>query len=332
MENLEIGNRPGNKSYLKRFWYFFLDGLRMVIVLMKNDYQVVHLNPSLKKFSLLRDSCYFILIKIFRKKSLVMFHGWDEDLASKLIKSYCWRKLFKNIYKNADCLIVLCNFFRKRLIEFGLIPERIKVLTTMYQKAEEPTHNPFRVLSEEKINLLFLSRFVESKGIYIAAQVGSLLIEKGYRNFKLVFAGDGPEYKGLVHYIKKYELEEYIELKGYVTGKEKQEILDSSDIFLFPTFYGEGCPVSVLEAMGAGLAIVSTPVGAIPEIVDHKTNGLIINSRDSKEFFKAVKELIENRDLLQRMQKLNREKAESNYEARLVTRRVESIYLSILHA
>jgi len=330
---IEVGNRPGNRFFLKRILYFFQDNWRLFITLMKNDYHVVHLNPSLKNLSLLRDSFYFILIKkIFRKNVIVMFHGWDENLASQIIKNFYWRKLFKSIYKNADSLVVLCNFYKKRLIEMGLFPERIKVLTTMYQKAEKPANHPFRVLSNEKINLLFLSRLVEPKGVYIAAQVGKLLVENGYRNFKLVFAGDGPASEGLAEFIKRNQLEAYLELKGFVTSERKQEILDSSDIFLFPTHYGEGCPIAVLEAMGAGLAIVSTPVGAIPEIVDHNQNGLIVNSKDPKDFFKAVQELIENRDRLQRMQRLNRQKAEENYEAKIVTQKVESIYLSILHA
>jgi glycosyltransferase involved in cell wall biosynthesis len=300
---------------------------------MKNDYHVVHLNPSLKKLSLLRDSFYFILSKkIFHKNVIVMFHGWDENLASQIIKNFYWRRLFKSIYKNADSLVVLCNFYKKRLMEMGLSPERVSVLTTMYQKTEAALPDQIPAINTAKINLLFLSRFIESKGIYIAAQVVKLLVDNGFKNFKLLFAGDGPESKGLEDFIQKNQLEDYVELKGFVSGEKKREILQSSSILLFPTFYGEGCPVAVLEAMGAGLAIVSTPVGAISEIVDHNQNGLIVDSKDPKDFFKAVQELIEDRDRLQRMQRLNRQKAEENYEAKIVTQKVESIYLSILHA
>jgi glycosyltransferase involved in cell wall biosynthesis len=333
IDSIEVGNRPGNRFFLKRILYFFQDNWRLLITLMKNEYHVVHLNPSFKKLSLLRDSFYFILIKkIFRKNVLMMFHGWDENLARTIPSKSFLRKSFKGIYKNADFLIVLSHSFKKCLTEIGLSPERVGVLTTMYPKMETSFPDQIRTINAEKINLLFLSRFIESKGVYIAAQVAKLLVENGFKNFKLLFAGDGPESKGLEDFIQKNQLEDYVELKGFVTGEKKREILQSSRIFLFPTFYGEGCPVAVLEAMGAGLAIVSTPVGAIPEIVDHNQNGFIVNSKDPKDFFRAVQELIEDRDRLQRMQRLNRQKAEENYEAKIVTQKVESIYLSILHA
>jgi len=137
-----------------------------------------------------------------------------------------------------------------------------------------------------------MSRLVESKGVYIAAEVARLLVAAGLTHFKLIVAGNGPEYKGVRDYISRYGLEDYIETPGYVTGINKQEILRGSNIFLFPTYYGEGCPIVVLEAMGAGLAVVSTPVAGIPDIVEHGKNGFLIDSRNPQDFYKAVKTLI----------------------------------------
>lgn len=110
-----------------------------------------------------------------------------------------------------------------------------------------------------------------------------------------------------------------MDIKGYLKGKAKQRILDSHDIFLFPTYYGEGRPIVLLEAMGAGLAVISTPVAAIPEIVKNEENGIIVDSREPIDFFKAVRRLIEDLKLLCYIKKHNKEIAKRFYDAKVVT-------------
>lgn len=175
-----------------------------------------------------------------------------------------------------------------------------------------------------------MARLLREKGVYIAAEVARLLRQSGHERFRLILAGAGRELENLKNFIVKNHLTEYVEMPGFISGEEKKKVLLASDIFLFPTHYGEGCPLVILEAMGSGLAIVSTPVGAIPEIVRHNENGFIIDSRNPKDFAIAVEKLIEDRKLLRDMQEANKKKAEENLEARVVTRKVESLYLSIL--
>jgi glycosyltransferase involved in cell wall biosynthesis len=133
----------------------------------------------------------------------------------------------------------------------------------------------------------------------------------------------------LKSYISNHGLEGYIDVPGFISGETKKEILAKSDIFLFPSYCQEGCPVVILEAMVAGLAIVSTPAGAIPDIVKQNENGFIIDSRDPREFYEAIIKLIEDENLLRKIQKNNIEKAEENYETKIATRRIEALYLSI---
>jgi glycosyltransferase involved in cell wall biosynthesis len=82
--------------------------------------------------------------------------------------------------------------------------------------------------------------------------------------------------------------------------------------------------------MGAGLAIVSTPAGAIPYIVEHNENGFIIDSKDPREFYKAIIKLMEDENSLGKIQKINIKKAEENYEAKIATQRIKALYLSII--
>jgi glycosyltransferase involved in cell wall biosynthesis len=261
-------------------------------------------------------------------KTVVMFHGWDGHLAEKIIRNPFYGRLFRRIYKKACLILVLCRPFKEQLAGMGLPPEIVKVVTTMYEGNQLPASLRDKKTGETT-KILFMARLIKPKGVYLAAEVGRLLVENGYKNIKLFFAGDGPELEGLRKYIKDYSLDDYLEAPGYISGRRKEELLAESDIFLFPTT-SEGCPVVVLEAMGAGLAIISTPVGAIPEIIKHEENGFLIAGQDPKAFYEAVKKLIEDKELLKRIQNLNKEKAEGLYEEKVVTKKFEELYLSLI--
>ncbi len=106
----------------------------------------------------------------------------------------------------------------------------------------------------------------------------------------------------------------------------KDDILAKGDILLFPTSYAEGLPNVIPEAMGAGQAIISRPVGGIAEIVEDGVNGFLHDSIDPVIFFNSIRKLIDNRQLLIEMQKRNIKKAESNFEASIVIKKIEKLY------
>ncbi|UCE40728.1 MAG: glycosyltransferase family 4 protein [Candidatus Aminicenantes bacterium] len=330
VDHFIVANRPGNRNVLKRLNYLLGDFLKLRKRLKSHRYSLVHLNPSFKILAMIRDGLYMMLInRFYPQRILVIFHGWDSRLAAKMTKNPFYRTLVNKTYKKAAMILVLASEFKHQLEKMDFCPERIKVITTMYQGNFEKKKND-GTGTNSRIYLLFISRFVEAKGIYIAAQVVKLLVDHGYKDFYFFFAGDGPEYDGLKNYVEKNRLEDYVRMTGFITGEEKRNILEGSDILLFPTHYGEGCPVVLLEAMGAGLAVISTPIAAIPEIVENNKNGFIIDSMDPKDFFEAARNLLEDKELLKKFQDQNREKAKKNYEASVVTRKIETLYTAVI--
>ena len=331
VRQLNVGNFPGNNNILKRTCAPVQTIFKLFGNLLKSGLDVIHINPSFKILSLIRDSFYLIIIKSFRlgKKTLVFFHGWDDHLSEKLINNFLYRTIFRFIYGNVRFIFVLSKANKKQLEKLGIEPKNILVTTTMYEQMD--TKIKYSREGNGRVYILFMSRFLREKGIFIAADVGRLLLENGYKNFKLIFAGDGPENENIKRYISKYKLRDYSETPGFVTGDEKQMILDRSDIFLFPTYYGEGCPVVVLEAMGRGLAIVSTPIGAIPELVKNNENGFIIRDLEPISFYEAVKRLVDDQELLRTFQENNRKKAQEKYEAKIVAKKIEAIYSTIVN-
>jgi len=329
---MEVGNPPDNRSGVKRLKVFFQTASKLRKRLKKSNYDMIQINPSLKIYSLFRDSFYLWMIKKrgYIKRTFIFYHGWSHKLAEKISRNFFLRMAYLNIYKNVGIIAVLYGQCKQQLINIGIPSEKIQIASAMYRfnaDMDEATDE-----ENGKINILFMSRFLETKGIYIVAEVARLLVENGAESVKFIFVGDGPEYEGLQDYIAKHNLENFVDTPGFVVQKEKEEILRKSHIFLFPTYYGEGCPAVLLEAMGAGLAVISTPVAAIPEIVKNEENGFIIDSRNPRFYYDAVKRLIENKSELDRMRKLNRQKAKENYEMDVVIQRLESMYSSIIES
>jgi glycosyltransferase involved in cell wall biosynthesis len=106
-------------------------------------------------------------------------------------------------------------------------------------------------------------------------------------------------------------------------------VLNGAHIFTFPTYYGEGCPVSLLEAMAASMAIITTPVGGIPDIIEHNKNGILLDVKVTTENVKnAIETLLNSPGTIRDMGEINRIEAWEKYEAPVVTRYFENIYKS----
>lgn len=324
---LQVGDFQGDHLFL-RVYALLRNAQRLRSKLKKSKYDIVHINPSFKPGALLRDSLYLTAIHRhgYRHKTIVFFHGWDLHLAERMIHNPLLRQIFAKVYETVGVMFIHFLKSQEQLIQLGVDPQKIRKITLMYESmgGKDLMRN-----RGDGVNILFMSRLLKDKGVYIAADVSRLLRTSGLHAFKLVIAGDGEEYESLKRYIDTHDMADYLEAPGFVTEDEKTRLLEKSDVFLFPTFYGEGCPRVILEAMGAGLAVVSTPVAAIPDIIEHGKNGFLINSRDPHEFCAIIRRLIEDRPLLKRIQQVNREKAEKNYEVKKVMSYLESVYRSL---
>lgn len=325
-----IGNRTGNDSALRRFLYPIYDTLRLIFKLLRWSYDVIHMNPSMRRSSIMRDSFYLSVLSFFgySRKTVIFFHGWNESTINQIKGSVLLKSFFLRLYNKVGKILVLATPFKQQLVELGVKGETISVVTTLYKRFE---NIPLRKKSSEDgvIKLLFMSRFVKDKGLNIACSVLKLLVDNGFDNVHFIFAGDGPEMNRLISFINDNNLDKFASLSGYVTGQSKDKIFAEGDIFLFPTKYAEGLPVVILEAMGAGQVVISTPVGGIPEVVENGVNGFLHNSDNPAVYFDSVKRLIKDRDLLFEIQERNRRKAENNYEASVVSKKIESLYKEV---
>jgi glycosyltransferase involved in cell wall biosynthesis len=147
--------------------------------------------------------------------------------------------------------------------------------------------------------MLFLARVERRKGVYLAVEAFELL-KPLFPSVTLTIAGSGSELSHLRSLIKEKQLVD-VTTPGYIRGRHKYEALAAADCYVFPTFDGEGMPISVLEAMAFGLPVVTRPVAGIGRAVEHGVEGLLIASLAAEDFAEATRQLIEDDSVRLRM-------------------------------
>ena len=138
-------------------------------------------------------------------------------------------------------------------------------------------------------NIFKLKQKSQNKGLTFAIRAVNNLIKRGY-NISFFIISDGEERFALEQFIKKLKLENNVFLLGYMD--DAQETLKAFDMFTL-TSLKEGLPYVLLEAGLASLPVVATDVGGIPEIIENRKSGRLVQAKNSKAIENAVSDLID---------------------------------------
>ena len=115
---------------------------------------------------------------------------------------------------------------------------------------------------------------------------------------------------------------------GVVPREEKPVLYSSADLFTLPSL-AENMPNSLLEAMAAGLPVVATPVGAIPDIVVDGESGLLVPMRDSDSLANAIERLVRDAPLRRALGSAAADRVRRNYDLSVLERQLASTYASL---
>lgn len=327
IDRLYIGKRTKRNNIIVNLFSPFYDCLKLLYYAKKYNYDVIHLNPSLTINSILRDGFFLYILRLIRFKNVLIFwHGWNDVLYQRINKSLLFKTLFIIAFGKAKATLVLASCFRNKLINIGVPPSTIQTTTTMFDK---------NIFIERRSagkhygdRIIFISRLVKEKGVYNLLHAFEIASKK-YPNLSLVIAGDGPEKRQMEKWVANHKLGDKITFSGYIRGVKKGTALLNAGLFVFPTYHGEGCPVSLLEAMAAGLAIITTPVAAIPDIIKNNVNGIILNDIKPESIANAICRFVDDICFLERVQQNNSIKAWSKYETFYVAKYIKNIYAKL---
>lgn len=110
-------------------------------------------------------------------------------------------------------------------------------------------------------------------------------------------AGDGPNEQVLRASVKELNLEEYVTFTGTLSEPDVLRLLSKADAFILPSIgLGEAWPVSVMEAMGAGLPVIASRIGATPEMITSGIDGILVAQGDEAAILDALSLLANDLD------------------------------------
>ena len=153
--------------------------------------------------------------------------------------------------------------------------------------------------SAKPLKLLFVGALNYSKGVKNLIETMKLLKEENL-DISLNLVGEWSDKKQkeeILKYINSHELSHLINFHGILKGKDKWTIYENSSLLVHPTFW-DGQPLVILEAMGCGLPIISTKIGAIPDTMTNNVNGILLEENTTVELSIAIKVFYDNSPLI----------------------------------
>ncbi len=161
---------------------------------------------------------------------------------------------------------------------------------------------------------LYLGSLKAAKGVVAALEAIAEVSASG-RRVEAVFCGkwaNDRERDSILEIVETLGLSGIVDFAGVVEGKSKEAMLRRADVYLLPS-YGEGQPVSILEAMAHGLPVISTRVGAIPDTVIDGETGLLVEPGDKVGLSDAIGLLVDKPELRLRLGSAGVQRFAENY-------------------
>jgi glycosyltransferase involved in cell wall biosynthesis len=278
-----------NKSILFNFIYFIyfiFNSFKNLIV--DKSIKIIHIHGASRGSFLRKFIIFFIAKFIFKKKIIYHIHGAEYHLFFAQ-SNFLVKKLIQLFINNSDVIICLSEFWKS----FFDINFKIKKLLIIPNIIDYPI-----IIDSIKVNtyctFLFLGQIGYRKGIFDLLNIISINKAKYKGKIKLFVGGNGNTDK-LFAFIKENNIEDIVEFIGWVDNEKKTYYLQMADIYILPS-YNEGLPISILEAMSYGKAIISTNVGGIPEIVINGKNGILIEPGNLKDIEYSIDFFIRHPD------------------------------------
>lgn len=268
-------------------------------------------------------------------KTVAHFHGMvglpsnvysplhPRRVARYCLQSYCIR--------NSDVLIACSHEIKRAAAAYWrLDTERITILGNPVDvdrwriATPDPLLRTSLGIEEEDVLLVFVGRLsIGVKGLDVLCRTLSLIGPD--LHVKLAIIGPGNP-STLREYIMDPSRVIFI---GPIAHEQLPSILKACDVYIQPSRY-EGLPLTVLEAMAAGLPVIATRVGGIPEAVKDGITGILVEPEDPKALAEAIQWMVEHPAEREEMGRRGKERAKL-FDMHTIAARLKDIYQGILN-
>ena len=304
---------------LLRSWVAIQALMQMVWMLITNRVELAHMHMATKG-SFWRKGIFVLICKLFNVPTVIHLHG--GRFAVFYNDSAKWIKyLIKYVFNQASSIIVLSQYWYNFVRPITNTP-----VTVINNFVPDYFDSDIVKLERRPRYILFLGQFGANKGIYDLLPVFSD-IAKQFPDTKLICCGNG-EIEKVRSKVNELGVSDLVEVPGWISGACKKEIMHRCSVFVLPS-YNEGLPMSIIEAMSYSMAVISTRVGGIPELID-ESNGFLVEPGNHKELRDKLVEVFEMTDqTIVNMGDASRKKYLKNYAPEICLSKMRSLYSSL---
>ena len=231
----------------------------------------------------------------------------------------------------ADAVIAISEAARVHACKAGMPTERIFLIQSAIHTEKFAPPNKDTRLECRKWWGVEGSEFVVTSTGRMAPGKGHEVLLKAISQLSsddrpiAILAGNGPEWEKLQQLACELRIRDFVHFVGF--QNDIRPVLWAADVFVHvPTYFPEGVSVAVLEAMAAGLPVIATPVGGIPEVVRDGETGLLVPPNDHKALAEAILKLRQDEGLRTELGKQAQKWAQENHDVRQLPERVIQVY------
>jgi glycosyltransferase involved in cell wall biosynthesis len=291
---------------------------RVALLLRKLDAPLVHVQTA-SRGSFWRKFVVCLLARAARRPYIVHLHGGGFTRFYENESSSLGRRLIRSTLAHAALVIALSEEWRERLLR--ICPTaKVEVL---HNAVAIPESAELRRLEGDEPTLLFLGHLLRDKGVYDLV-LSFALVAVRFPRLKLVLGGIG-DINEVMQLAAQLGIKDRVCCPGWLGPESKAAALAGSTIFMLPS-YAEGMPMALLEAMSWRLPVIATPVGGIPQVVEHEVNGLLVNAGDVDGLAAAIARLLENQALRERVGAAARATVEIRFSLNEALAKLSGIY------
>jgi glycosyltransferase involved in cell wall biosynthesis len=265
----------------------------------------------------------YVAARRSHKPIVATCHNWVGGTAALGIYNHLDRLALKRF----NGLAAVSDSVTRRLLDSGVSAGKIKTIANGIdvQAFEQAQPLPALVFSGNKV-VGMVARLDLQKGFeYLLRAVRELC--GTFNDLKVVIVGEGPDRTAIENMIQQYGLQSKVILAGQQS--DMPGVYAAIDIFVLPSL-NEGLPLTVLEAMAASKPVIATRVGAIPSVMKHGENGLLVDPKDADGLRNAIASLLTDSDLCRRMGGAGHDWVSRNYTSEVMALKYRQMYEEVL--
>jgi glycosyltransferase involved in cell wall biosynthesis len=291
----------------KKLWLMITFCFKLVYTIIKHRPEIAYFTLAPLGGAFYRDAFFSLIIRALKVKRLYHLHG--KGIQQEVAHSKMKKLLYRIVFQKSN-VIILAKTLQKDIQ--AIYKGKLFILPNGVQ--QDSFYNNKKVPGKEPV-FLFLSNLVFNKGIEIFLECINQLHKRNYR-FKAFIVGAPYDVslEEVQRFIQEKGLTTIAQVRGPLYGEEKKKVLMESDILIFPSYYeNEAFPVTILEAMQAGIPVIASNNGGIPEIIEQGQTGFVTPIKDIEAIVEKMELLINDSELRASIGKKAKEKFQQFY-------------------